>query len=194
MKSTKIVASIIMAIFFAMPATLVSSHEGQDHHADKGPHGGEIVMTGNYHYEMIVKPGGIDLYVLDANLKALPVKGIEGNLQIQSANNVSKNVTLVPIGDYFKAAIDLGTEKSFIANAILKIDGKENVGRFRHASKEQVEEDQNNQKYTCPMHPGVVQDKLGKCPKCGMDLVPMKSDSKKDSMENMKMDHMNMKH
>jgi hypothetical protein len=25
--------------------------------------------------------------------------------------------------------------------------------------------------YTCPMHPDVVQDKPGKCPKCGMELV-----------------------
>ncbi len=25
--------------------------------------------------------------------------------------------------------------------------------------------------YTCPMHPDVVQDKPGKCPKCGMSLV-----------------------
>jgi hypothetical protein len=25
--------------------------------------------------------------------------------------------------------------------------------------------------YTCPMHPEVVSDKSGKCPKCGMDLV-----------------------
>jgi hypothetical protein len=28
--------------------------------------------------------------------------------------------------------------------------------------------------YTCPMHPEVVQDKPGKCPKCGMDLVEKK--------------------
>jgi hypothetical protein len=27
-------------------------------------------------------------------------------------------------------------------------------------------------KYTCPMHPEVVSDKPGKCPKCGMALVP----------------------
>jgi membrane fusion protein, copper/silver efflux system len=26
-------------------------------------------------------------------------------------------------------------------------------------------------RYTCPMHPEVVQDKAGKCPKCGMELV-----------------------
>ncbi len=26
-------------------------------------------------------------------------------------------------------------------------------------------------KYTCPMHPEVIQDKRGSCPKCGMDLV-----------------------
>lgn len=26
--------------------------------------------------------------------------------------------------------------------------------------------------YTCPMHPEVTSDKPGKCPKCGMKLVP----------------------
>ena len=29
-------------------------------------------------------------------------------------------------------------------------------------------------KYTCSMHPEVVQDKPGKCPKCGMELVEKK--------------------
>lgn len=28
--------------------------------------------------------------------------------------------------------------------------------------------------YVCPMHPDVTSDKPGKCPKCGMDLVPKK--------------------
>jgi hypothetical protein len=31
--------------------------------------------------------------------------------------------------------------------------------------------------YTCKMHPEVISDKPGKCPKCGMDLV------KKDSVK-----------
>ncbi|MET4075951.1 heavy metal-binding domain-containing protein [Hymenobacter sp. UYCo722] len=28
--------------------------------------------------------------------------------------------------------------------------------------------------YTCPMHPEVVADQPGKCPKCGMDLIVKK--------------------
>ncbi|HMH32168.1 MAG TPA: heavy metal-binding domain-containing protein [Puia sp.] len=30
--------------------------------------------------------------------------------------------------------------------------------------------------YTCTMHPEVISDKAGKCPKCGMDLVKKKVD------------------
>src|SRR5579884_3205973 len=28
-------------------------------------------------------------------------------------------------------------------------------------------------KYTCPMHPQIISDTPGKCPICGMDLVPI---------------------
>jgi transcription initiation factor IIE alpha subunit len=30
--------------------------------------------------------------------------------------------------------------------------------------------------YTCPMHPEVISERAGKCPKCGMDLVKKKAD------------------
>jgi hypothetical protein len=35
------------------------------------------------------------------------------------------------------------------------------------------------QKYTCVMHPEVVMGAPGKCPKCGMTLVPMKDEGKR---------------
>jgi hypothetical protein len=35
------------------------------------------------------------------------------------------------------------------------------------------------QKYTCPMHPEIVMEAPGECPKCGMTLVPMKAEEKR---------------
>jgi rubrerythrin len=32
--------------------------------------------------------------------------------------------------------------------------------------------------YTCPMHPEIISDKPGKCPKCGMTLVKKESGAK----------------
>jgi Cu2+-exporting ATPase len=39
--------------------------------------------------------------------------------------------------------------------------------------KQIMEHQHQFQKYTCPMHPQIVQDKPGKCPLCGMTLEPM---------------------
>lgn len=41
-----------------------------------------------------------------------------------------------------------------------------------HAGHAEAKEESSAAKYTCPMHPNVVQDGPGKCPVCGMDLVP----------------------
>jgi len=41
--------------------------------------------------------------------------------------------------------------------------------------------------YTCTMHPEVLSDKPGKCPKCGMTLVKKESAKKKADTMKMKM-------
>ncbi len=55
-------------------------------------------------------------------------------------------------------------------------------------NEEQAEHDHGVEapatKYTCPMHPSVIQDGPGKCPICGMDLVP-KSQSSGDNNDLM---------
>jgi len=41
--------------------------------------------------------------------------------------------------------------------------------------------------YTCPMHPEVIADKPGRCPKCGMKLVPKepaKTKTRNDTLDN----------
>ena len=34
-------------------------------------------------------------------------------------------------------------------------------------------------KYTCTMHPEVISDTAGHCPKCGMEMVPIKDSTRK---------------
>src|SRR5439155_2078172 len=49
------------------------------------------------------------------------------------------------------------------------IDANRPTGEHEHDH-----EQEEKQKYTCPMHPEVITDHSGKCPKCGMKLVPVK--------------------
>ena len=44
---------------------------------------------------------------------------------------------------------------------------------LNHANSEHEQEADKKQKYTCLMHPEVVADQPGNCPKCGMKLVPL---------------------
>ena len=46
--------------------------------------------------------------------------------------------------------------------------------RSSQSNEQPAQKSEKAVQYTCPMHPEVVQDKPGKCPKCGMDLVEKK--------------------
>lgn len=47
------------------------------------------------------------------------------------------------------------------------------------STKKHHHHNETTKKYTCPMHPEVVKNKPGKCPKCNMTLVPMKKKTSK---------------
>lgn len=104
-------------------------------HAHAAPHGGQVITVGSYHYEMLVKPGEIQLYVLDEHLKTLPIKDMQGTLLVQFPDKTKKNVNLEPAGEYFRAVVETGPAKSFIAIASVAIAGKTQTGRFSHSDK-----------------------------------------------------------
>lgn len=59
-------------------------------------------------------------------------------------------------------------------------------------NKSKIEEPEPAQagKYTCPMHPEVIQDTPGNCPKCGMALEPMEADAESGEEKNQELDDM----
>ncbi len=73
-------------------------------------------------------------------------------------------------------------EKAVKEKAVNEKDGEEKAGEEK-AGKEKAGEEKagkhisaEHQKYYCPMHPSYVSDRPGKCPICGMDLVPVEQD------------------
>lgn len=165
-KKTLITAALVAAGFITVSLSIAQEH------AHKAPHGGQVITVGSYHYEFLVKPGEIDIYVLDGKENVLSPKGMEGTLIVQLPDKTKKELKLELAGDYFKAAIDTASLQSFIAIATIKIDGKPNVGRFSYPPKEAVGSPPAvpATAYTCPMHPEVRQTTPGRCPKCGMTL------------------------
>ncbi|MES2376779.1 MAG: heavy metal-binding domain-containing protein [Bacteroidota bacterium] len=82
-----------------------------------------------------------------------------------------KKVMLMAVAILFSAAT------VFAANSIIPASDTTQTKKVKPAPKVQ---------YTCTMHPEVLSDKPGKCPKCGMTLVK-KVDAKKKPAAKMKM-------
>lgn len=74
------------------------------------------------------------------------------------------------------AVISLTGIYTFIPSSSTEASNKSNLISLSDSS--------DTKAYTCPMHPEVISDKPGQCPKCGMDLVK-KEDIDKDKSMNM---------
>ncbi|NKE72658.1 heavy metal translocating P-type ATPase [Candidatus Manganitrophus noduliformans] len=65
---------------------------------------------------------------------------------------------------------------------------KAEPGKYRGEAPQQTAQPENRSRegkteYTCPMHPEVVQDRPGSCPKCGMALEPRTAAAEEDTAE-----------
>jgi Heavy metal binding domain len=63
---------------------------------------------------------------------------------------------------------------ALIASAFSLLTITTAIAQHSDREHEQEQEQEKRQKYTCTMHPEVVMDHPGNCPKCGMKLVPVK--------------------
>ena len=78
----------------------------------------------------------------------------------------------------FICAVTLATRVSAQVGAIDPFGSRSGQALNRPGSEHDYEQKQEKkQKYTCQMHPEVITDHPGNCPKCGMKLVPIKEEA-----------------
>ncbi len=97
--------------------------------------------------------------------------------------------------DYHFCSEDCENKFSDDPSRYLQADGKAQAAWHDHDKKsvhlchseqsagERVKAAGHNTRYTCPMHPEVIQDHPGACPKCGMALEPRSVEAEEDTHE-----------
>lgn len=63
-----------------------------------GEHGGQLRMAGPSHFEMVVKPDALQIYVTDHAGQATPVEGATGSAMVLSGT-AKQQITLAPKGN-----------------------------------------------------------------------------------------------
>jgi Heavy metal binding domain len=71
------------------------------------------------------------------------------------------------------SAMTLAISAAAQVGAIDPFDYRSGQALNRPGNEHDYEQEHEKQKYTCPMHPDVVTEHPGNCPKCGMKLVPV---------------------
>jgi hypothetical protein len=69
------------------------SMKGHSHEKAQG-HGGSVVMTKNYHFEVAFKPDAIAVYLYDGSQNALPLKNVTGEVSLKFKNGDTRTLKL----------------------------------------------------------------------------------------------------
>jgi hypothetical protein len=124
--------------FKAAGGEAAPSHGGASHdhaagdHAHSSPHGGQVVTAGaNHHLELVITPGMITLWLLDAQENTLPVDGMEATLLLQPQGGAPISLPLPPMGSvHFMANSPLASEAKGVAVATVKMPDGTKTARF----------------------------------------------------------------
>jgi hypothetical protein len=178
----KNVKAMLMAAFIVIavsPVLFAQEKEKEENHhvgeAGKGPHKGTIQEADPYHAEILVKDGKVYLFLLDGDAKPISNKGITASATFQTKDEKTITSNLMASGDDGFMSMDAVADFTNCI-ATFKVKGSSVSAKFKGAAAKATATAQ----YTCPMHPEVKSAKPGKCPKCGMALVEVKSTEKKE--------------
>ena len=85
----------LMALTLATP---VLAHEDATLDALESPHGGQVRMTGPYHYELVVREGVLRVYLADHADQPVSSQGVSGTAVVLRGGKVS--IPLTPAGEH----------------------------------------------------------------------------------------------
>lgn len=111
----------------------------------------------------------------DPASRTFTVEALIENIRSQHEVNLSQVSSVEAYkflpGQYVVMKISTGEREGLVvpSSAIIWREGRAQVWKSGSAQSFS-----NQSKYQCPMHPEVVSDKPGTCPKCGMNLEPIK--------------------
>ena len=137
-----------------------------------------------------VKIGQKDYYIFVSNVVAALIFGVTGVLMLW-LTSIGKLGMTVAESQVTKSINNIAFSISEMINGVPGLDfifaviGIYLIYRFvkKVFSSNNGTVDNNDHKYTCPMHPEITSDQPGKCSKCGgMDLVLINSSTKPDDI------------
>lgn len=135
--------------------------------------GGIVKRGGKYNIEMVYQPilakDPLVFYLMNKKGKPVSNQGIIAKAEITYSDKSTAIITLEPIGENGFAGQMQNKRGSFICFLTLQINGENVITRFDGGTT-----GKGIVVYTCSMHPDILSDKPGKCPKCGMNLIEKK--------------------
>jgi hypothetical protein len=132
----KIFKTIAMIALMITVGTATSSAHGGGH-GGKGPHGGQMVMTGDWSYmvELLNKEGEVSVYLLDPYERSISNKYTTGTINLQYADSTSETVELTPKGYDGFAVINQKASDFTTCVITLKVNGKSITATFKAVVK-----------------------------------------------------------
>ncbi|WP_240142185.1 MULTISPECIES: hypothetical protein [Nitrosomonas] len=109
------------------------SHPGEDSKVVKGAHGGQLLATGPYHFELLAKDGELRLYITDQNNRdQILSKGGSAKANIFDKDGNKVSIKLTPIfANFMKGTGDFKiTPETVISVFAVPEDNKTYTARF----------------------------------------------------------------
>jgi hypothetical protein len=115
-----------------LASILVTALPAAAHEVEKGPNGGRLVEAGAYHVELVVKESTVNVFVTDANDKAVSINGFKGIAIFTISGKAQRTVLEPKEGSRLSGTspVALPAEPAGVVQ-ITAPDGKTAQGRFR---------------------------------------------------------------